>query len=108
DPDFKPTKPVLKIEESEFIDRASRRFPRPAADLKQAAREAKHPALRKLYDDLAVPHELLIFKNPDRPRERVKPLDQYVGSQPRGSIDVVPYEAQWKEGKSYAVGPTVL
>src|SRR5204862_2970252 len=60
DPDFKPTKPVLKIEESEFIDRASRRFPRPAADLKQAAREAKHPALRKLYDDLAVPHELLI------------------------------------------------
>jgi ABC-type oligopeptide transport system substrate-binding subunit len=108
---FKLTRPVLKIEETELVDRASRRFPRPAVDLKQAAHDAKHVAVRKIYNDLSVPHDLVIYKNKDRAPQRIQPLEQYIGSRVenlRASIDVVPLEDEWKPGKQLTVGPAVL
>ena len=64
------------------------------------ARQSKPPtpSSGELYQDLAVPHDVLYFKG-GRPRN-VAPIPQFVGSPPsfKGPIEVVPYDDKGQPG----------
>lgn len=76
-------------------------------DLAVAAKEAKHAAVKLLYRELEVPHDLLRLKSRIRqdPTERIEPLTVYVGDDPKfkGSITVQPYDQKWKPTKEFRV-----
>ena len=74
DDTFTPGKPGLRVEEPEVVDKTPRLFPRPAADLRLAVRDTKSAYLRKVYQELEVPHDLVLFAGGDR-KERVRPLE---------------------------------
>ncbi len=105
DDTYKGGKTVLRIDEPDVIDKSSRLFPRPAADLKLAARDTKSAFLRKIYDDLDVPHDFVQYSSGDR-QERIQPFDHYIGDRPdriKSGSEVTPFDADWKPGKAHSI-----
>jgi ABC-type transport system substrate-binding protein len=109
DDTFKPGKPVLRVEEPDVVDKSPRLFPRPAADLRLAVRDTKSAYLRKLYQELEVPHDLVLFAGGDR-KERVRPLEHYVGDRAERikGVELTPFDAEWKAGKAHTVGAATV
>jgi ABC-type transport system substrate-binding protein len=71
-------------------------------DLREAARRAHHAEVKKMLDDLATPHDLIVFRalggvgQPER-EERVEPLPDYIGVEVRpvkGALKVVPLDTK--------------
>src|SRR5262245_10594777 len=62
----RPRRKVIRVEED---DAPSPTRPGPAlpdVDLRVAAREARHPAVRSLFAELAVPHDVVVLKARER------------------------------------------
>ena len=51
-----------------------------AVDLLQAAKDAKHFAVRKLFQDLAVPHDLVHSEFTKTPKQNIAPYPGYIGN----------------------------
>ncbi len=67
-----PTKKNINIDDEGPADRAGE--PQ-AVELAQAAKAARHPAVRKLFEDLETPHDLVSFTNGKRPVP-IEPIPQ--------------------------------
>lgn len=84
-------------------------------DLPTAAARAKHPDVKQLFADLAVPHDVAYFKNfleptGDRP-ERARPLKDHLGTTPgrlKSSITLQTLDNDWQEAKKHTVEPNRL
>jgi peptide/nickel transport system substrate-binding protein len=82
-----PTPKVIRVEEEEpkASGPQTRLADVPEEDLNQAARRARHPALRKFFTELASPYDLVTFRALEgvgkaEREERVEPIPQFVGS----------------------------
>jgi ABC-type transport system substrate-binding protein len=110
DESYRPGKPVLRVTEPDVADTSARLFPRPAANLKLAAQSTKSVYLRKVYHQLEVPHDVMVFSSTER-KEFVRPLDQYVGDRReniKGGLEVTPFEDDWKPGKARTVAANLI
>jgi ABC-type oligopeptide transport system substrate-binding subunit len=107
----KPAKrKVVRVEEEEGKAKAGRPAAVPLGDLAEAAKQAKHPGVKKLFQDLAVPHDLVTFRRfegvkisgdtpPVQRPERVEPLPDYVGETPNRLREAVTLKVQDAEGR---------
>ncbi len=106
----KPAKrKVVRVEEEEGKAKAGRPAAVPLGDLAEAARQAKHPAVKRLFQDLAVPHDLVTYRKfevkvggdmpPQQPPERVDPLPDYVSETPSRLREAVTLKVQDAEGR---------
>jgi peptide/nickel transport system substrate-binding protein len=94
----KPKK-VIRVEDEEPVPKKGKPPARPEApavpevgDLRQAEQQTRHPALKELFHDLAVPHDVIVYKN--RPRvgttedsksanvDYARPIVKYIGDDP--------------------------
>jgi ABC-type transport system substrate-binding protein len=94
----------------------SRAAPPPVVDLKQAARDAKHVAVRQFFNTLAVPHDLITYRvTADKPYRaagysRVKPLEKFYGEKkylPRDPLAVEEFKPDWDAAKD-TIPPYVI
>jgi ABC-type oligopeptide transport system substrate-binding subunit len=118
--DTKPKRKVIRVEEDEP------KSPTPARpetalviDLAQAARQAKHPAVKELFQTLAVPHDVVILKafpgiEPKSREKRlhVMPIPQFVGDNPKAAlpkkVELRPFDDEWRLQKSEEYSPTLI
>ncbi len=108
-----PTKGVVRIE-----DKSQPKNPtRPTSldiDLGLAARTAKHPGIRELFNSLAIPHDVVHRTNPlvkGLPDALVKPLKDYIGAQPykiTGMIKLNPFDKEWKDAAEMSLSPSAV
>lgn len=98
---------VIRVDE----DSPSATASRPILDLVEAARQAKNPSLRQLFDNLAVPHDLVVVGNNQR-LEWVKPVPVYVrdamGLRQPIRLNPITQEGKPKPEKPYDAGPGTL
>src|SRR6266542_61207 len=81
-------------------------------DLKTAARQATHPDIKKLFEDLAVPHDQITIKNTltqDRD-DFISPLEDYIDdlSKVKTSIKVIAFNNKWEKEKPRNAEPSTL
>jgi ABC-type oligopeptide transport system substrate-binding subunit len=114
-PRMPPKRKVIRVEEDEDPKQkpATATANAPAGDLKQLARQARHPAIRQLFRDLAVPHDHVVFKKSERVTsdhkvvqrvEDVEPVPVYLGSDPsrfRKRLTLHPLDNNGKPGKPF-------
>lgn len=117
-PRKKPKRKVIRVEEDE--DPKAKSTPnRPntsaaSGDLNQLAEQATHPAVKKLFLALAVPHDYVVFKrtpgvtvNGERTQltENVEPIALYLGNNPsryrRERIRFTPLTRDWQRGRPF-------
>ncbi len=76
----------------------------PEIDLLHASRQAGHPAVRKLFRELAVPHDVVYYKtftgvvNQDRKREdNVEPIPEFIPDvrEYKGSLTLTRFDSDW-------------
>ena len=124
----KKTPPGKRTEEEEETPKIKRKVERPDdpdmptkkpaeglpadLDLKTAARQAKHSTVRRLFRDLAVPHDIVTFKNdltPDHD-QAVRPLKQYIDDPEKlkGNVRMTFLDADWRQGKTYSRSPAAF
>ncbi len=76
-------------------------------DLGVAARQTRHPGIRRLFEALARPYDVVTISNSISPRsERVEPIPQFIGedrSRIKGSIRLNTLTADNKPSKSYDI-----
>ena len=114
----RPKRKVIRVEEEEEpkANAKSKRADGLAAsgDLNQLAEHATHPAIKKLFLSLAVPHDLVVFKptpgvtvNGERKQdgEKVEPISLYLGNNPsryrRERIRFIPLTHDGKRGRPF-------
>jgi hypothetical protein len=110
-----PRRKVIRVEEEEE-PKGKKPPPRPAVppagDLKQAAEQAKHPGVKQLFRELAVPNDMVVFfrlegvKSETRERvDFVEPIPAYLADDPtkfRGTLTLHPFDhTDWKPLKPY-------
>ena len=121
-------KPGKRTEEEEETPKIKRKVDRPDdpdtptkkpaeglpadLDLKSAARQAKHSAVRNLFSGLAVPHDTVTFKN-DLIRDHdqaVRPLKQYIDDPEKlkGNVRMTYLDNDLRQGKTYSRSPTSI
>ena len=81
-------------------------------DLKTAARQATHPDIKKLFEDLAVPHDQVTIKN-TLTQDRdvfVSPLADYIDdlSKVKTSIKIIEFNDKWEKQKPRNAEPSTL
>ncbi len=90
-----------EIDESKV--KPNRAGPPPVIDLKKASREAKQPAVRQLFSDLALPYDQINYQMREPPPfrnagySRVKPLDKFYSDKVRPHGDLQAEEFQSDE-----------
>ena len=98
--------PTKKVKDPDVPETAIGRQPDSAAlDLVQAARQATHPAVRELFQSLAVPHDLLVLRTSKQ--QRIQPITMLVRdpkSIPSGQ-KVIPLDKADKPGSAEALIP---
>lgn len=132
DPGGQPPKGGQRVEEEEDNAKAKRKIirvdddapkpkeaarpePAPVTDLAQAARQAKNPAVKALFSQLAVPHDVLTFKAfpsvEGQSREKpvnIAPFPQLVGDNPK-VLQKAPvfdqFDDEWRLKKSPSPSP---
>ena len=97
DPDAKPAKThKVTVDDTEEPGPKTAAAPR-AVDLAQAARDAKHFAVKKLFRDLAVPHDLLKYNQFNHNHsQNIVPIPDYIGKKTEAIVeplDVTPFAA---------------
>ncbi len=111
----KPSKTkVIRVEEEEDAKKPSKAAASAAAagNLAELADQAKQPSIRKLFRDLAVPHDQLVKKKSRvtisnkaaRDTENIEPIPYFVGSEPEkkipGTLGVIVFDDKWNPAKS--------
>jgi peptide/nickel transport system substrate-binding protein len=110
-----PKRKVIRIEEEE--ENKGKKppphrpeSPPPVADLKQAAEQAKHPGVKQLFRELAVPHDMVVFfrtegvRSDTREPEFVEPIPDYLADDPtkfKGTLTLHRLDNTWKPLKPY-------
>jgi ABC-type transport system substrate-binding protein len=92
----KPKKPVrVEEDETDTKQKADQNEAPGLPDLALEADQASQPTLRALYRDLAVPYDLVTWKN--QHQTRVAPVSDYVGASPNpaASINLRFYDSKW-------------
>jgi ABC-type oligopeptide transport system substrate-binding subunit len=114
-----PKRKVIRVEDEEKNPKTTDRpESAPVVDLAQAARQTKHPAVKELFQTLAVPHDVVILKAfpniEQQSRERrinVQPIPQFIGDNPKGlanKIEVQPFDNEWRLKKSESYSPGTI
>jgi ABC-type oligopeptide transport system substrate-binding subunit len=113
----KPKRKVIPVEgddEPKTKPEPNRPAPAASGDLKQLAQQTQHPGARKLFEELAVPHDQIIFKKLERvttnqtTRQReefVEPIPVYLGADPtrfRKRLMVQPLTSDWQRDKPFS------
>jgi ABC-type oligopeptide transport system substrate-binding subunit len=101
---------VVRVEEEEGKAKSGRPAAVPLGDLSEAAKQAQHFAVKQLFQELAVPHDLVTFRRfevkvggevsgSQRP-ERVDPLPDFVGENPGRLREAVTLKVQDAAGRA--------
>ena len=86
----KPKKPVPFEEEDPHPKSKVNRNEAPALpELAQEAEQASQPALRDLFRELAVPFDMVTWKDQAKRQKRVAPVSDYIGAKPARPISAV-------------------
>jgi ABC-type oligopeptide transport system substrate-binding subunit len=109
---------IIRVEEDAKPPTPARPEAAPVIDLAQAARQAKHPAVKELFQTLAVPHDVVTFKAFSRiesqnreKRINVEPIPPFVGNNPTGlknKIDLRPFDDDWRLQKAEPHSPGTI
>jgi ABC-type transport system substrate-binding protein len=107
---------VIRVEEEDPKAKAPQSHPAdaPEIDLQLAARQARNAAVRRLFRELAVPHDVVTFRSfsgvarsgqaVGERVENVEPLPEYVGTgldKVRNLPTLHPFDSEWKPIKPY-------
>ncbi|MBI1915468.1 MAG: hypothetical protein HYS12_12140 [Planctomycetes bacterium] len=78
-------------------------------DLKSAARQATHPDVKKLFLDLAVPHDQVTIKSSDRD-VLIRPLEDYIEdlSKVKTKLKLRPLNNKWEANETWNADPSTL
>src|SRR5207248_7766554 len=78
-------------------------------DLKTAARQATHPDIKKLFLDLAVPHDQVTIKTTDRD-VLVRPLEDYIEdlSKVKTQLKLRQFNNKWEASETWNADPSRL
>ena len=80
DPDSKPVKThKVSVDDADDAGSKSPAAPR-AVDLAVAAKDAKHFAVKQLFRDLAVPHDVVKYAFGKTQKQNIAPLPDYYGT----------------------------
>lgn len=98
----RPKVPV-RVEEDEPAPRPARPAAGPPTDLAAEARDARHPAVRALFRDLAVPHDAAVMASGNR--RNIAPIAAYVDARPKPTFKVMfqTFDGDWKLSQEYQV-----
>jgi ABC-type transport system substrate-binding protein len=104
DPGAKPKRPVPVVGDEDREEQTTRPAAKPVdtqvADLRREAERAKNPAVKDLFNSLAIPHDMLV--TPTGRSFRVEPFPKYIGPNPNfsGSISLKLLNDQGKPGRT--------
>src|SRR5215831_19426637 len=100
---------AIRVDESSEPAKKSSAVGSAEVDLKTAARRATHPDVKKLFEDLAVPHDQVTIKGSDRD-QAVRPLPDYIDdlSKVKTEIKLYPLNNKWEAGKFWNASPSTL
>ncbi len=80
DEDARPVKThKVSVDDADDVGPKAAAAPR-AVDLAQAARDAKQEDVKRLFRDLAVPHDVVKYAVGPRHKQNVKPIPDYIGT----------------------------
>src|SRR5215831_12896826 len=90
---------AIRVDESSEPAKKSSAVGSAEVDLKTAARRATHPDVKKLFEDLAVPHD-----------QAVRPLPDFIDdlSKVKTEIKLYPLNNKWEAGKFWNASPSTL
>jgi ABC-type oligopeptide transport system substrate-binding subunit len=106
-----PKRKVIQVDDEDPKDKpGTRPSAPPSGDLKELAKQAKHNGVKRLFRELAVPHDVVTFNipkhvTPSRERvENVEPISAYLGDDPtkyRNVLTLRPFDHDWNPIRAY-------